>query len=216
MAWVRGKHIRLLAPGLHFWWPLTTEVEVIVTARQTLAIPDQVMVTKDGKKVVVKTLVVYRIPDPVRAIGKLNWDCDTTINDLTQSAVVRVVATHNYDEIMAGIRDEPDEDPDERDPPRVAAVRRPRHPLQAGGLCRLQGLQTAHVPGGSPRDVLAPVLSMISRIWSARLSPFASVPACPTAVQGVSPQVCFLDSRIGKGIRRLLAKSDSVTALAIS
>jgi hypothetical protein len=31
---------------------------------------------------------------------------DTTINDLTQSAVVRVIATHNYDEIMAGIRDE--------------------------------------------------------------------------------------------------------------
>ena len=47
---------------------------MIVTARQTLAIPDQVMVTKDGKKVVVKTLVVYKIPDPVRAIGKLNWD----------------------------------------------------------------------------------------------------------------------------------------------
>ena len=35
---------------------------MIVTARQTLAIPDQVMVTKDGKKVVAKTLVVYKIP----------------------------------------------------------------------------------------------------------------------------------------------------------
>ena len=52
------------------------------------------MATKDGKKVVVKTLVAYKIPDPVRAIGKLNWDVDTTINDLTQSAVVRVIATH--------------------------------------------------------------------------------------------------------------------------
>jgi len=106
VKWVCGKHIRLLTPGLHWWWPLTTEVEVVVTARQTLAIPDQVMATKDGKKVVVKTLVVYRIPDPVRAIGKLNWDVDTTINDLTQSAVVRVIATHTYEEIMAGIRDE--------------------------------------------------------------------------------------------------------------
>ena len=103
---MRGKHIKALGPGLHFWWPLTTEVEVVVTARQTLAIPDQVMATKDGKKVVVKTLVVYRIPDVVRAIGKLNWDVDTTINDLTQSAVARVIATHTHDEIMAGIRDE--------------------------------------------------------------------------------------------------------------
>jgi len=30
---------------------------------------------------------------------------DTTINDMTQAAVVGVVATHIYDEIMAGIRD---------------------------------------------------------------------------------------------------------------
>ena len=31
---------------------------------------------------------------------------DTTINDLTQSAVVRVVATHTYEEIMKAIADE--------------------------------------------------------------------------------------------------------------
>lgn len=106
VKWVCGKKIVALEPGLHIWWPLTTEVEVIVTARQTLAIPDQVMTTKDGRKVSVKTLVVYRIPDVVRAIGKVNWDVDTTINDLTQSAVIRVIATHTYDEVMHGIADE--------------------------------------------------------------------------------------------------------------
>ena len=101
-----GNRIKPLPPGLHVYWPLTTEVEVIVTARQTLAIPDQVLTTKDGKKVVVKTLVVYKIRDVVHAIGRVNWDVDTTVNDLTQSAVVRVVATHTYDEIMKGIADE--------------------------------------------------------------------------------------------------------------
>jgi len=106
VKWVRGQHVKLLLPGLHVYWPLVTDVEVIVTARQTLAIPDQVMTTKDGRQVVVKTLVVYRIPDPVRAIGRMNWDVDTTINDLTQSAVVRVGSTHSYDEIVAGIRDD--------------------------------------------------------------------------------------------------------------
>ena len=30
---------------------------------------------------------------------------DTTINDLAQSAVVRVIATHTYDEIIARIAD---------------------------------------------------------------------------------------------------------------
>lgn len=106
VKWVRGKHVKLLKPGWHLWWPLTTEVEVIVTARQTLAIPDQVLTTQDGKKVVVKALVVYRVPDPVKAVGEKCWDLDMTLNDLTQAAVVRVIATHTYEEIMAGIRDE--------------------------------------------------------------------------------------------------------------
>jgi regulator of protease activity HflC (stomatin/prohibitin superfamily) len=106
VKWVRGRKIKPLNPGLHLYWPLTTEVEVIVTARQTIAIPDQVLATKDGRKVVVKTLVVYKIRDVVHAIGRVNWDVDVTINDLTQSAVVRVVATHTYDEIMNGIADD--------------------------------------------------------------------------------------------------------------
>lgn len=106
VKWVRGKKIVPLGPGLHVYWPLTTEVEVLVTARQTLAIPDQVMVTKDGKKVAFKTLVVYRIPDVVRAIGKVNWDVDTTINDMTQAAVARVIVTHTYDEVVQGLADQ--------------------------------------------------------------------------------------------------------------
>jgi regulator of protease activity HflC (stomatin/prohibitin superfamily) len=106
VKWVRGWKVKALAPGWHIYWPLFSEVEVIVTARQTLAVADQVLATKDGKKVVVKTLVVYRIPDVIRAIGERNWDVDTTIGDLTQSAVVQVIATHTYDEIMQGIADE--------------------------------------------------------------------------------------------------------------
>ncbi len=105
VKWIRGKKIKPLGPGLHLYWPITTDVEVIVVARQTLAIPDQVLTTRDGRKVVVKTLVVYKIRDVVQAVGKVNWDVDTTINDLAQSAVVRVIATHTYDEIMAGIAD---------------------------------------------------------------------------------------------------------------
>ncbi len=106
VRWRRGNIVKPLAPGLHWYWPITTEIEVIVTARQTLAIPDQVLTTRDGKKVTVKTLVVYRIPDVVRAIGQQNWDIDCTITDLTQAAVVCVIATHSYDEIVVGIRDD--------------------------------------------------------------------------------------------------------------
>jgi regulator of protease activity HflC (stomatin/prohibitin superfamily) len=106
VKWVHGWKVKAMPPGLHWYWPLTTEVEVLVTARQTLSIPDQVLTTKDGKKVTVKTLVVYKIRDVVQAIGKVNWDVDVTINDLTQATVVGVVATHTYDEIMKGIADQ--------------------------------------------------------------------------------------------------------------
>ena len=106
VKWVRGHKVIPLGPGLHWYWPLTTEVEVLVTARQTIAIPDQVLATKDNKKVVVKALVVYKIRDVLHAIGRVNWDVDVTVNDLTQAAVVHVVATHTYDEILKGIADE--------------------------------------------------------------------------------------------------------------
>jgi regulator of protease activity HflC (stomatin/prohibitin superfamily) len=106
VKWKCGSQVKAMAPGLHFYWPLTTEVEVMVTARQTLAIPDQVLATKDGKKIVVKTLVVYRIGDIVKAIGKQNWDVDVTVTDLTQAVVVRVIANHTWAEILAGVGDE--------------------------------------------------------------------------------------------------------------
>ena len=106
VKWIRGSKIKAMPPGLHWYWPLTTELEVLVTARQTLAIPDQVLTTKDGKKITVKTLVVYKIRDIIQAIGKANWDTDATVNDLTQSAVMRVVATHTLGEILGGIADE--------------------------------------------------------------------------------------------------------------
>lgn len=100
VKWRYGSDVRPLFSGLHVYWPLVTEIEVIVTARQTLALPKQVLTTKDNKKVVVGTVVVYRIRDVVQAIGKINWDVDTTINDITQAAVVSVIARHTLQELL--------------------------------------------------------------------------------------------------------------------
>ncbi|MGA2254595.1 MAG: hypothetical protein ABSG53_08040 [Thermoguttaceae bacterium] len=51
------------------------------------------MTSKDAEEVTVKTLVVYKIREIIHAIGNAHWDWTATVNDLTQSAVVRVVAT---------------------------------------------------------------------------------------------------------------------------
>lgn len=106
VKWLRGWKVKELKPGLHVYWPLFSDVDTIVTARQTTAIPEQVLTTKDGRRVVVKALTVYRIPSVVAAIGERNWDVDTSVADIASAAVVHVIATHTYDEIMTGISDE--------------------------------------------------------------------------------------------------------------
>lgn len=106
VKWRHGSNVRPMMPGLHVYWPLVTDIEVIVTARQTLAPPKQILTTKDNKKVVVGIVVVYKIRDIVQAIGKINWDVDTTINDITQAAVVSVIARHTFDEILCMVAED--------------------------------------------------------------------------------------------------------------
>jgi len=100
VRWRHGSKVIPMFPGLHVYWPLVTEIEIIVTARQTLALPKQVLTTKDHKKIVIGTVVVYKIRDVVQAVGRTNWDVDTTINDITQAAVVSVIARHTLQELL--------------------------------------------------------------------------------------------------------------------
>lgn len=103
IKWRLGSRVKAMLPGLHVYWPLTTEVELIVTARQTLNLPTQVLMTADRRQVVVGTVVVYRVSDVLDAIGQRNWDHNTTICDITQAAVVEVIAKGTLDELSAGI-----------------------------------------------------------------------------------------------------------------
>lgn len=92
VKWRRGHKIQKMAPGMHIFWPVTTEIDIIVTARQTINLPTQALTTKDGHQVVIGALVVYRIRDIIRAIGERNWDVDTTVADIGMAAVTGVVA----------------------------------------------------------------------------------------------------------------------------
>lgn len=103
VKWRRGKHIIAMPPGLHIYWPLMTEIEVMPTARQSKNIPIQHLTTKDGKKVAIGVVVVYRIKDVVQAFGGANWDVDTTVNDISQAAVVCQIAGRTHDELLTMI-----------------------------------------------------------------------------------------------------------------
>ncbi len=100
VRWMFGSRIKGLKPGMHFYWPIITEIDILVTARQTLNLPVQVLMTKDKAQIVVGTLVVYRINDVIKAIGERNWDVECTVSDITQAAVVEVFSQHTFDELL--------------------------------------------------------------------------------------------------------------------
>lgn len=103
VKWKRGKFVKPMLSGIHVYWPLLTEVEVIITARQTLNLPTQVLMTADRQQIVVGTLVVYRVKDLVEAIGQRNWDVDCTVSDITQAAVVEVISRSKLDDLLSDV-----------------------------------------------------------------------------------------------------------------
>ena len=103
VKWRFGKYVKEMKPGWHWIWPLTTDYEIIVTARQTNHQPGQALSTKDKKQVVASVLVVFSVKNIVRAIGEQNWDVGTTVNDITQAAVVDVITRWNLDDLLENV-----------------------------------------------------------------------------------------------------------------
>lgn len=103
VKWRFGKWAKEMKPGWIWLWPLTTDYEIIVTARQTHHLPTQVLLTRDGKQVAVGTLIVYSIRDVMKAIGQRNWDTDSTVNDITLAAVVEEITKLTYEELRQEI-----------------------------------------------------------------------------------------------------------------
>jgi len=103
VKWRMGKDAVRVPKGLCFYWPLVSEVDRIVVARQTINLPTQVLTTKDKKPVVVGAFAVYSIYDVVKAIGEKNWDVDDTVANIALAAVVEVVTSHTLDELLEGV-----------------------------------------------------------------------------------------------------------------
>lgn len=91
----RGGQTIEVKPGICWYWPAFTELEVIPVARQTHNLPTQSLTTKDGKRIVVGGVVVYSIKDVVKAIAE-SWDVSATINDITMTAITHVITKHDF------------------------------------------------------------------------------------------------------------------------
>lgn len=93
-----------LQPGLHFYWPVISEIIELPVARQTVNLPTQALVTRDGKPVAVSGVVVYSIRSAYDAIVK-NYDHDDTLSDVSMTAIAEVVLGNTYEQLMEFVRD---------------------------------------------------------------------------------------------------------------
>jgi regulator of protease activity HflC (stomatin/prohibitin superfamily) len=103
VRWSWRGDVSEMKPGLRWYWPFTTEIEIVTVARQPINTPTQALETKDGHQVVAGGVIIYHINDVVKAIGKENWSPEATASDITQAAIVHVVSKWDHDELVKNI-----------------------------------------------------------------------------------------------------------------
>jgi len=89
VAFVRGR-AKLIKPGICWWWPAWTEIHVQEVVRQTLNLPAQSLMSRDGKDIAVSGIVVYEIVDPLTAFVKVH-DLDNAIMDMALASIKSVL-----------------------------------------------------------------------------------------------------------------------------
>lgn len=92
--------VTLCEPGLHWWWPATTRLEVYPTARQADNLPTQMMVTTDGKVVAVSGMLVYRVADLLK-LFPTTYSAVRLVQDITLTAVHDVCCEMSWETLQS-------------------------------------------------------------------------------------------------------------------
>lgn len=98
VKFVRGKTSEI-GPGLHIFWPITTEVEVHPVVRQVLGLGAQTLTTQDGHAVVADGILVYSIVD-LHAFLVENYDTEDSLGDVGQAGVRKAVVSRTFEKIQ--------------------------------------------------------------------------------------------------------------------
>jgi regulator of protease activity HflC (stomatin/prohibitin superfamily) len=103
VKFIRGKTAEI-GPGLHLWWPITTEVEVRPVVRQVMGLGSQTLTTKDGQAVHVDGLLVYSIGDLHTYLVE-NWEAEDSLGEVGQAGIRKAVVNMDFDDIQRGMAD---------------------------------------------------------------------------------------------------------------
>jgi regulator of protease activity HflC (stomatin/prohibitin superfamily) len=103
MKFVRARTVEV-GPGLHFWWPISTEIEIFNVVRNVLNLRSQTLLTRDGKTVVASGVLTYSIVDlPKFAVE--NYDAVDSIAELGLAGLRRAVVQRTFAQLSCGLAD---------------------------------------------------------------------------------------------------------------
>lgn len=103
IKFVRGSRVVPLGPGIHWYWPVTTEFHTHPIARQAVDLRAQTLVTTDDRSIVVGGLIVYKIEDIAKIVA-CTYDEDQTIRDIALSAIHDVCSQFSWADLKAEYR----------------------------------------------------------------------------------------------------------------
>lgn len=104
VKFVRGSQVVACGPGIHWYWPVTTEMLMHPIARQSNNLKSQTITTKDGRTVVIGGLIVFEIADIEKVLAH-TFEPDNTINDITLGSIHDVCCQLTWQELQDGQRD---------------------------------------------------------------------------------------------------------------
>jgi regulator of protease activity HflC (stomatin/prohibitin superfamily) len=94
-----GKFKGVVAPGFHWKIPLIDELIVHTVLWTTISLTSQSLTSKDGKHVVIKGVIKYRIVDIQTFLLEV-WDAIDAISDMTQGIIFDIVKDKSWEELQ--------------------------------------------------------------------------------------------------------------------
>jgi len=94
-----GKYVKILNKGLYVYWPVTTMITPLVTVRQTINLPNQYVVSSDGKPFGASGVVVYRVLNAEKALYETH-NIDIAIGDVAMCGIRNALSKVDSDTIL--------------------------------------------------------------------------------------------------------------------
>lgn len=98
VKFVNGKNVQTVQPGIIWYWPVTTEIEIIPTARDTINLQSQTVTTADDKPILLSAMVVVEVRDAVKLLTATH-DPGGLVADVALTAIYGVVGGFAWEEI---------------------------------------------------------------------------------------------------------------------